>query len=86
MMGPESSQARGENFATQTVRPDEAYLRIDKTGSLLTGYYSEDGASWSVIGEHEISMTDPRVGLMAGQSFESGAVAFFDYFKLMRMP
>ncbi len=82
----EDGQFRGENFATETQRADEAYLRIDKAGSLLTGYYSEDGASWSLIGEHEAFMTDPRVGLMAGQSFETGAVALFDYFTLMEVP
>jgi predicted amidohydrolase YtcJ len=82
----EDGQFRGENFATETLRTDEAYLRIDQAGSLLTGYYSEDGASWSWIGQHEVPMTDPRVGLMAGQSFETGAVALFDYFTLMIMP
>lgn len=82
----EDGQPRAENFATETQHTDEAYLRILKTGPLLTGYYSEDGASWSWIGQHEVSMTDPRVGLVAGQSHEVGAVALFDYFTLMNMP
>lgn len=36
--------------------------------------------------EDEIFMTDPRVGLIAGQSAETGVLAFFDYFTLMEMP
>ena len=82
----EDGQPRAENFATETQHTDEAYLRIVKTGPLLTGYYSEDGASWSWIGQHEVFMTDPRVGLMAGQSYVYGAVALFDNFILMEMP
>jgi predicted amidohydrolase YtcJ/regulation of enolase protein 1 (concanavalin A-like superfamily) len=81
-----SGKARGENFATEIPSPDEVYLRIDKVGSLLTGYYSEDGVSWSVIGEHEVLMTNPRVGLIAGQSFAAGTVALFDYFTLIELP
>ena len=82
----EGGQVRGENFATAVNRADEAYLRIDKIGSLLTGYYSEDGTNWSWIGEHEILITNPQVGLTAGQSLATGAVALFDYFTLMEMP
>jgi predicted amidohydrolase YtcJ/regulation of enolase protein 1 (concanavalin A-like superfamily) len=82
----DNSQPRAENFATETKLVDEAYLRIYKEGSLLTGYYSEDGASWSLIGQHEVSMTDPLVGLIAGQSYETGAAALFDNFTLVEMP
>jgi hypothetical protein len=82
----EDGQLRGENFATETARTDEAYLRIHKAGSLLTGSCSEDGATWSLIGQYEVFMTDPRVGLMAGRSLEAGAVAPFDYITLMEMP
>jgi cytochrome c len=76
----------GSNFATDTVLKDEAYLRIDKTGRLFTAYYSEDGATWQTIGQHELSMADPKVGLMAGQSNVVGATALFDYFTVMEMP
>jgi beta-xylosidase len=76
----------GPNFATDTVLKDEAYLRIDKVGSRFTAYYSEDGASWETIGQHELSMADPKVGLAAGQSYVVGATALFDYFTVMEMP
>lgn len=76
----------GSNFATDTVLKDEAYLRIDKTGRVFTAYYSEDGATWQAIGQHELSMADPKVGLMAGQSNVVGATALFDYFTVMEMP
>jgi beta-xylosidase len=76
----------GSNFATDTTVKDEAYLRIDKTGPQLTAYYSEDGASWQTIGQHELSMADPKVGLVAGQSNVVGATALFDYFTVMEIP
>jgi beta-xylosidase len=76
----------GSNFATDTTVKDQAYLRIDKIGTQLTGYYSEDGANWQTIGQHELSIADPKVGLVAGQSNVVGATAFFDYFTLMEMP
>jgi beta-xylosidase len=76
----------GSNFATDTTLEDEAYLRIDKAGPLFTAYYSEDGANWETIGQHELSMADPKVGLVAGQSNVVGAIAKFDDFTLMEMP
>jgi len=82
----ESASFAGPNFATDTKVKGEAYLRIDKVGSLFTSYYSEDGANWQTIGQHEAFMADPKVGLVAGQSNVVGATALFDYFTLMEMP
>lgn len=82
----EASQPRVDFFASETLLRDEAFLRIDKAGALLTGYYSEDGESWTLIGEYEIPMMNPKVGLIAGQSSEPGAVALFDYFALTILP
>jgi len=81
----QNAQFSGTNYATDTVLQDEAYLRITKIGSRLTGSYSEDGTNWMVIGVHESFMADPKVGLVAGQSNVVGAIALFDYFTLMEI-
>jgi regulation of enolase protein 1 (concanavalin A-like superfamily) len=82
----QSGNWTGTNFGTDTVAKDEAFLRIDKTGSTLTGYYSEDGSNWVAIGTHDAPLADPKVGLLAGNSNVVGATAYFDYFMLQDMP
>jgi beta-xylosidase len=84
--GAQNKQYIGPNLATETLKKDEAYLRLDKIGSLFTGYYSEDGNNWIVIGEHEFAMLSPKVGLIAGNSFVAGTVAYFDYFIQKELP
>jgi hypothetical protein len=39
-----------------------------------------------MIGEHEVSIVDPRVGLIAANSVIVGLTALFDYFTLLEMP
>ena len=82
----QNGQFLGKNFGTDTQLKDEAYLRLDKVGSRLTGYYSENGTDWMMIGEHEVSMLDPKVGLITANSFIVGMTAYFDYFTVMEMP
>lgn len=82
----QKGQWMGKNFGTDTQIKDEAYLRIDKNRTKFTGYYSENGTDWMMIGEHEISMINPKVGIFAGQSYVVGQVALFDYFTMMEMP
>lgn len=82
----QNGQSREKNFATDTQIKDEAYLRMDKNGTKFTGYYSENGADWMMIGEHEVSVIDPQVGLITANSFIVGMTAYFDYFTVMEMP
>ena len=82
----QSGQYIEPNFGTDTQVKDEAYLRIDKVGSIYTGYYSEDGSNWSIIGEHEIFMVDPKVGILTGNSHVVGMTAKFDYYSVMEIP
>lgn len=84
--GSQGNTYVGPNLATETQSKDEAYLRISKTGSHFTASYSEDGEQWTVIGEHEFVMPDPKVGLMTGNSSVDGKEAYFDYFTLQEMP
>jgi regulation of enolase protein 1 (concanavalin A-like superfamily) len=76
----------GTNFGTDTPLKDEAYLRLEKVGSMVTAYYSEDGAEWQKIGQHIIDLTDPKVGLLTSGSHVVGQIALFDYFGLQEMP
>ncbi|PWB69906.1 MAG: hypothetical protein C3F07_18365 [Anaerolineales bacterium] len=82
----QNGQWTGNNFGTDTQMKDEAYLRIDKNKSTFTAYYSENGTDWMMIGQHEMTMLDPKVGIFAGQSFIVGQVALFDYFSVMEIP
>ncbi len=75
-----------QNFATVTQIKDEAYLRIDKDETKFTGYYSDNGADWIMIGEHELSIINPQVGLIASNSHVVGTTALFDYFTLVDLP
>lgn len=82
----QNGQFVGNNFGTDTQVKDEAYLRIDKNGTKFTGYYSENGADWVMIGEHEVSVIDPKVGIITANSFIVGMTAYFDYFTVMETP
>jgi hypothetical protein len=82
----QKGQFMGSNFGTDTQIKDEAYLRVDRVGSRLTGYYSENGTDWVMIGEHELSMLDPKVGIITANSYIVGMTAYFDYFTVMEMP
>jgi beta-xylosidase len=42
----------GSNHGTATAKPAQAYLRLRREGTTYTGYYSENGDSWTVIGQH----------------------------------
>jgi len=76
----------GENYATATTNPSEAYLRLRREGTTYTGIYSEDGANWIVIGEHRADLTPLRVGLIAAQAYAAETTADFDYFTIEMLP
>lgn len=82
----QNGETLGTNFATATQIKDEAYLRMDKDGTKFIGYYSENGTNWVLIGEHEFSMINPKVGLIASNSHIIGTTAFFDYFTMVEEP
>ena len=76
----------GSNYATVTPNPSQAYLRLRREGATYTGYYSEDGANWTVIGQHTSNLTSFRVGLIAAQAYEAETIADFDYFTIQALP
>jgi len=77
----------GTNFATSVDSYNEAYLRLERRGDLVTAFYSSDGVTWFEIGTHRIAL-DFRVngvGLIACQDFNTPGrdiPADFDFFVL----
>jgi len=64
-----------------TISGPEIYLRLQRVRDTYTGWYSEDGENWIILGEHTRDLTQARVGLMAAQAPEEIPAAF-DYFTL----
>jgi cytochrome c len=80
----ENGELRQGNFATVVGLQGEAYLRMTRHGNAYTGYYSGDGANWSLIGTHVVSeaLSLDWVGLAAGQVQTTTIAAHFDSFRL----
>ena len=82
----EGVDAGGTNYAMTTTVEGEAYLRIVRHGSVYTGYVSENGTNWTLVGTHKIAsgMVPLKVGLIAEnmQDSQPQIPAEFDYFSL----
>jgi beta-xylosidase len=74
------------NYATATANQSQAYLRLRREGTMYTAYYSEDGANWTVIGQHTNRLTPSRVGLVAAQAYQAETTADFDHFTITTLP
>lgn len=76
------------NFATTVGEASEAYLRLERRGEMVRGFYSGDeGTSWIEIGTHWIppDFQVTGVGLTASQDYntpEWDIPADFDFFEL----
>ena len=57
------------------------YLRLQRIGNTYTGYYSDDGENWTLLGEHFRDFSPIRVGLVTAQS-STEIPAVFDYFTM----
>ena len=64
----------------------QAYLRLRREGNTYTGYYSEDGTNWTVIGQHTSPLNPLRVGLFAAQAISAETTADFEYFTITTLP
>ena len=79
----------GENYDTAITSTSEVYLRLTRDGQTITGWYSEDNATWVSIGSH-IMASDFQVngvGLTSAQDFYREELvaqtpADFDFFDL----
>lgn len=76
----------GSNYATVTASQSQAYLRLRREGTTYTGYYSEDGTNWFMIGQHTNGLTPTRVGVFAAQASQAETTADFDYFTITTLP
>jgi beta-xylosidase len=63
------------------IQGSEIHLRLQRVGNTYTGYYSEDGENWTMLGEHTRELSQARVGLLAAQAAEAIPAAF-DYFAI----
>ncbi|GEM_PF-1092712 len=75
-----NSTAVNGSFATK-LWGEQVYLRLQKTGSQYSAYFSNDGYAWTLVGTHERDFSNARVGLMAAQSPRE-IRASFDFFSL----
>lgn len=84
------NQGAGEGFKTNygsaTVSQSQAYLRLRREGNTYTGYYSDDGTNWTVVGQDINNSTSLRVGLIAAQAMQAETTADFDYFTITTLP
>jgi alpha-glucuronidase len=72
-------------FATEGNVDIPVWLRISRTGTSYSAYYSLDGRNWNFIGTHaDVALTNVRVGLtcLSGGLGNLGVAADFDYFAL----
>jgi hypothetical protein len=73
-----------DNFA-QDLGWGSAHLRIARRGTTYSGYYSEDGEDWELLGSHTVAaLTSSEIGLYAADcGAEVGAIpAEFDFFRV----
>jgi beta-xylosidase len=80
-----------ENFATAVENLNETWLKLELLGDALTGSYSPDGVTWTIIGTHTLSpnFTGARIGLFAGADLDKSdddLPAVFDFFDLVVTP
>jgi beta-xylosidase len=75
------------NLATPAPATDTVYLRLRQEGNTYTGYVSEDGTTWKLIGSHDSDMKPILVGLISGQANKTvPKPARFDYFLINALP
>jgi len=73
------------NYVLATTLQDEIWLKIVRQGNVYTGYASENGTDWTVVGAWAVGFTPTKIGLRAGNNFQPvGEIpADFDYFTLV---
>jgi basic membrane protein A len=75
----------GGNYAMTTTLQGEAFLRVVQDGGTYTGYYSDNGSTWTLVGSHTPTDTVQlsQLGVTAAQDLASiGIPADFDLFQV----
>jgi len=78
--GVAAGVSTGPNIATSVAETGTAYLRLARLSNEYTAFYSVDGASWTMVGRLEATISPQFVGLIAGQGPPAANAADFDYF------
>lgn len=83
----EQGTSIGSNYAMTTTVLGEAYLRLVRHGTVYTGFVSENGTDWTLMGAHAVvsGMVPSKIGLAAYNSPDFAAseiAADFDFFQL----
>jgi regulation of enolase protein 1 (concanavalin A-like superfamily) len=72
------------NIVTLPSDISPTYLKLEKVGSTLTGYWSSDGTTWNTVHSYTLSVSDPiDVGLFALNLGATPFSASFDYFDII---
>ncbi len=74
------------NFATTVSDPSKIYLRLRREDKIYTAFYSEDGSTWTQVGQHNVDIPLSFIGLIASQAYEEEKPADFDYFSIRAIP
>jgi len=82
----ENGASVGPDLLMTMASSDEAYLRVERRGNVYSGYASEDGQGWTLVGQLTASseFRPTQIGLIAADG-DQGATeipADFDYFLL----
>jgi len=75
----------GSNFATATTSQSDAYLAVKRVGNAYSGFYSEDGTTWTLIGTHTVGPDIDLlvVGISAWNDIDDLRIpADFDFFQI----
>lgn len=72
----------------QIVNTPSIYLRITRVGTHFSGFFSTDNVTWYSVGSYTTSLTSPKVGLYATNSYDGIAEipADFDFFEVVVLP
>jgi serine/threonine protein kinase len=76
----ENGSITGSNYRT-AYQGEVLYLRLQRSGNVYSGFFSENGEQWTKLGEHVRDFSQPRVGLIAAQA-PTEIAALFDYFTI----
>lgn len=79
----ESGNLIGSNYAQATPNPSDAYLWVARRANTYTAYWSLDGSSWTLLGQHtpNPALRLDRVGVSTGLDLQDRRIsADFDFF------
>lgn len=76
----EASGRANEDGAISDTFGDELWFKLEKTGNILTGSYSEDGLDWHKVRQVEnAELTNCKVGVIACNSSQNTAFTFSEF-------